>query len=457
MKISRFFQEFGFVVCSLTVIAAWPLYGSIALRNVALFLGALLSLSILAAAIKKQGMAPIINIANLALLLLLSWVFFRYMAFSEFPALERGELKSLWLRSFVAIVLGTGLGYLCTQSKRWMQVVLLSLSIILLSEYFFGFFSQAELNNPFVFDGFFKSKAAVSYFLLFPFLIACSYINYFSHTQKTFHNSKVWLFLSATVIGLVLFAFYFSRSFNGLLLATLFAFLLIGTLLIGALKQGKHRYLKLILTLTLLLSLLGALTFYGKHDYEKHDSKLAYIIDDAYLGSQIDTYPNWHNDSDKPWVPDAPDGHEVNQSTYYRVANMLNGIRFVKERPLGLGYTYLPYGYLMKEKYPLSEANHTHSGWVDFALGQGIPGLLLLWLAMFGTFILGIRSIKDPSIQNLEVSLWGYATVWVIGGIFVAWITNEVSEREYIEQLFFIIALFAAGNTPYKSSIGTRS
>jgi hypothetical protein len=226
---------------------------------------------------------------------------------------------------------------------------------------------------------------------------------------------------------------------------------LLAKLLLEMMINKQRRFLKLLIVTIFMSSIIGFLSFYSKHD-----SKLNNIVSDALLGAQIDIYPNWHNDKNTAWVPVASDGHQVNQSTYYRVANMLNGIRFIKENPIGLGFTWLPYGYLMKEKYPLSLADHTHSGWVDFTLGQGLPGLFLLWTALFGAFALGRQTIKHAPQQNTGTRLWGYVTVWVIGGIFVAWIFNEVSEREYIEQLFFLISLFAAGNLSYKTKTNNK-
>jgi hypothetical protein len=437
-------QLWVFIVAFLALVS-WPLENAIALRNISLIAGSLACLSLIILDI-RVGLKPrLLNCANGALLLVMVWALLRYFFFSDFPTIEKGELTSLWMRSFLALISGTSLGYLCTKSDKWAITTLICMVIIFLSEYYLGFLSIEELEHPF-FDGLFKSKAAVSYFLLFPYLISCGCIHFAlskSTSTKFTFPAALLLGLSITVIGLSLFGFYFSKSLNGLLVATLCIFPLLIKLLTGMLRQKQRRGIKLLIVAILISSILGFLSFYSKYD-----SKLTNIISDAYLGTQIDLYPNWHNDINEPWVPIAPDGHQVNQSTYYRVANMLNGIRFVAEHPLGVGYTWLPYGYLMKQQNPQSQADHTHSGWVDFALGQGVPGLLLLWSAVLGAFVLGIKTIKDTAPQSSPKILWGYVTVWVMGGIFVAWIVNEVSEREYIEQLFFIISLFAAGNTP---------
>jgi hypothetical protein len=438
-------------LCALLALISWPLDGAIALRNISLVAGSLGCLIIISSSIYKRSYLALLNSGNIALLMLLSWTIFHYFAFSNFPVIELGELKSLWLRSFLAVLLGTTVGHICAKSSAWKVSILLSLSFLILAEYYLGFLSKLELSRD-IYDGLYKSKAAVSYFLLFPYFLACAYIHFLLRkSQKMDLRSFIFLMLSVAGIGLCLFGFYFSKSLNGLLVAALCTIPLILTLLSDAVQRGQRKGLKLIMAGLFLACLIGLLALYGKHD-----AKLRNIIGDAYLGTQIDTYPNWQTNVGEPLVPTTIDGHIVAQSTYYRMANLLNGIRFIEEKPLGVGYTYLPYGYLMKQKYPLSQANHTHSGWVDFALGQGVPGLLLLWLAMFCTFALGVRSIKHTSLQNLGGYLWGYATVWVMGGIFIAWIFNEVSEREYIEQLFFIIALFAAGNTPSKSAIAVN-
>ena len=138
----------------------------------------------------------------------------------------------------------------------------------------------------------------------------------------------------------------------------------------------------------------------------------------------------------------------MNHSTYYRVANFINGTRLISEYPLGTGFTYLPYKHYMSRIYPGSTATHTHSGWIDFTLGVGIPGLLLCWLAMASAIWLAIQKHWRDKQIGAPLNLWSYIAVWGLGGITLLWVVLEVSEKEYIEHLMFMIAFLAAANAP---------
>lgn len=437
--------SFGIFICFFASICSLPL-DAIALRNIGLAVGAALSLVAVFTFLRLNAFNGFLNLGNLALFSLLLWVLCRFIFISSEPNRELNEIQSLWLRSFLAGILGTVLGLMSRQSNALRLAILLTLMLSPLIIYYLGFFNSHELAHT-PFDGFYKSKAAVSYFLLFPLLISFASIQYL--LTKTINFKKIvwlsiffWILCIGSALG-SLFGFYYSKSLNGLLVGAIFILMLALVLISGYGELKLSRRMALLLSISLIALSSGSLFLYSKDD-----SKLKNIIQDAYLGTQIDRYSNWQNPVDKPWVPAAQDGHQVNQSTYYRVANFLNGARLIEEHPLGVGFTYLPYGYLMKARYPDSQVTHSHSGWVDFTLGQGIPGVLLAWLAIISTLIIGLRALRSQAGKDSVSKLWGGATVWVMGGIFIAWIVNEVSEREYIEHLFLVITLFAAGNTP---------
>jgi hypothetical protein len=61
--------------------------------------------------------------------------------------------------------------------------------------------------------------------------------------------------------------------------------------------------------------------------------------------------------------------------------------------------------------------------------------------------LIGWRSIKIVArgARNTPIAL---ATIWILGGIWILWWPTEVSEREFNEYLFFVIALLGAANIP---------
>jgi len=110
----------------------------------------------------------------------------------------------------------------------------------------------------------------------------------------------------------------------------------------------------------------------------------------------------------------------------------------------------------------------THSAWIDYTLGVGLPGLFLTWLAILGCLQIYQRSLKtrnslqkiDPDLNksfNLRINnvssyplingqLIDYCGFWLIFGIAFYWLVGEVSEREYIEHYFFLITFTASAS-----------
>jgi hypothetical protein len=122
----------------------------------------------------------------------------------------------------------------------------------------------------------------------------------------------------------------------------------------------------------------------------------------------------------------------------------------------------------MRDAYPNSKALMTHSGWIDFALGVGLPGLFLTWLAILVCLQNCQRSLKtryflqkidqdSKKSFNLKINnsssyplingqLLNCCGFWLILGIAFYWIVGEVSEREYIENYFFLITFIASAS-----------
>lgn len=69
---------------------------------------------------------------------------------------------------------------------------------------------------------------------------------------------------------------------------------------------------------------------------------------------------------------------QIDESFYLRAAWGTVALRGLAEHPLGRGYGSNAFGRLLGEKYGMQGAVSSHSGWLDFALANGIPGLVLL-------------------------------------------------------------------------------
>ena len=105
---------------------------------------------------------------------------------------------------------------------------------------------------------------------------------------------------------------------------------------------------------------------------------------------------------------------------------------------MGYGLLHHSFGSLAAIKYPDfykpvgNTRGATHSGWLDFALGLGIPGLLLVLVPLFAAWY---RSLHQKG-------LWFSYASWTIPIMSFAYLTTEVAESHYVEMLFFMTAFF---------------
>lgn len=84
-------------------------------------------------------------------------------------------------------------------------------------------------------------------------------------------------------------------------------------------------------------------------------------------------------DAASNWQPPAnSDGSVALRATWAKI-----GIEGIAHHPLGLGYGADAFGRYVAERGGEHGAVSSHSGWIDFALANGIPGLLL-FLALLG-------------------------------------------------------------------------
>jgi hypothetical protein len=173
-----------------------------------------------------------------------------------------------------------------------------------------------------------------------------------------------------------------------------------------------------------------------------NQNKLGNLISDIKVASQIDINLAWMKDPKNGEISNIPinqDGKPINESTYERVSWFIKGAQLLRENPLGSGFSHLAFRYYMLKENPNLMLYKTHSGWIDYALGVGIPGLIMTWLAMGLVGWRSLISVRSGSLNSGDV---GLSIPWMMGGIWLLWWVSEVSEREFIEYLFFAIALF---------------
>jgi len=114
------------------------------------------------------------------------------------------------------------------------------------------------------------------------------------------------------------------------------------------------------------------------------------------------------------------------------------GLELLAEHPFGYGLINHSFGAMAikpREGFHQPDSKNrgsTHSGWLDFALGFGILGLLLVWIPLMVSFW---RARK-------RTDFWSRYATWAIPVVGFTYLTTEVCTAHFIELLLFLSAMF---------------
>ena len=397
---------------------------------------------------------------------------FHYQFISTLKEEQWNEIDSTWLRTTFSIILGFCAGLIIRKHPYYFLFFMVG--IIVLPSITTGlYFSQVDLQNKWMLNGFvgvFKGKFSGVYFVLCQVLFgfACLSAVFFSPNRSKLLMLGMstlggLLILSGTINGIVF------QALNLILIAGLgaliFMFLVLSRSIYQFVKR-RMRWLPIMFPGVILSILLAA--FYGFYLYDKHhEQKLINLIGDIQVATQLEKNQTWIRDGRSIPEPVDEKGRVINGSTYERTSWFIRGAQFIAQNPWGNGITHMAFGYYMRDTYPGSKAPMTHSAWIDYTLGVGLPGFFLTWMAI----VLCVRScmiylnhvfsrsernypnikIKNAFFQNKsdELVLFNqkfipFSGIWLILGLAFFWIVGEVSEREYIEHYFFLISFFSS-------------
>ena len=430
------------VCCGVILMLIWPVKHTIALRNILLLTGAIIGLGYIIrerSSLYQKSALPLLFI-----FLFFVWLITHYFLFSHNPQLELEQIKSVWLRVLLACFLGIGTGLFVRQYRHAQLVVwagILSFFIIIYGDYIWVSFSISDWKLPYRFDlGLFGNKITAVFYGLVSLALACGVISY--QLMQATKNKGYILLASMTSIGCTFLAFVITGTKNGVALGLI----LILCVFVSFLRTTK-KSLKSIVIASAIAALIGTMTYFHLKVNPEWDSVFPAVV----AGIHIDKYPNWkdHQDYGLPnnvGLPKNVDGALLGESAYLRTAYVVEGLKLLLKNPLGYGLYNKSFRYLADENLdlpPRSSIIGTHCGWLDFSLGLGIPGLLLTWTAIALAIFYSFK----------QKSLWTYTTRWTLAGVFVVWTFSEIFNNHFIESLFYLVALFSAGNLPVKDEI----
>lgn len=171
----------------------------------------------------------------------------------------------------------------------------------------------------------------------------------------------------------------------------------------------------------------------------KLDPRWKTFQDSARIAWDIDSH-KWWLDSQQYPRPELSPGVVVDDSAYLRVAWLHGALRMIAHYPLGTGYDRNAFRRALERDYgPIENPpGHAHSGLLDFTLGTGIPGGIMLIASLLALGWFGWRRwLQCGSVAGLALTLYvaGYALRALLDGIV---------RDHMLEQAMFMIGLLLA-------------
>lgn len=424
------------------LLGIWAVKDTIALRNILLIGGTLISFVYLyqSFGVKNTNKIGFYWLPIICVGAALSWVFLHYWFFSISPEVQWRELRSIWLRSTLASILGFAIGVALIKHTRYLFLfwfaILLSF-FVLFAQYLPLALQSGSMVVPLDHLDFrrylFIGKINPMY--LGVLLIAGStglLLDAIQSKNTQWIKSVVIFWLICISTAMYAFAFIVNTR-SGILLGSLIVifWFCYGVFLVFH-RKGSALVLELLGTRKFVYLLILALVIVGLFAYQQiqRDSGWLQLIDDIKIGYQIEKYPHWQ-DVEKYGFPKNESGNVVAYNTYERMAWATAGVKSLANHPYGVGILALPLGLAAQELFPGVKPLSTHSGWVDLALAFGIPFILLMWLANASIAYFAVKQNSPFKYTILTLSV-------ILFGLFLV---GELSNGHNLEMLFFFFSV----------------
>lgn len=447
-KLPRHYIEWTLLILSTVLLGIWAAKDTIALRNIFLVVGFLLSIYYLAREYEEGNLEGQLSVWKAMPILLLGlaflWVVIHFLLFSVDPTQQWNELKSTWLRAFLACTFGIGTGLALSRYPN--RLTLLWLGIfgafaVLFYQYVPRALEQQKLLVPDYDHYLFHLK--INTVLMGTILLAGIDGALFDHLRSIGYRLRsinFWIvicWLLATLMALWSFV-YIVDARNGIGLSSILYVFWFGcaiTLLIKS--QLNQPNLKHWLVFLLAIGSLVLVLFFALQQ-AKLNRGWSTLLEDAKIAVQIDRYPHWQNPSQMGY-PLNNAGQTVTGNNYERIAWATAGARAIFQNPQGVGVLAYPFAKhpnapkRMLED-PLKRRLATHSGWVELGLAFGLPMLGFLLLSLVITFGNAVRGSYPAKMTVLGLAIL----------VLFLYTTGEVAIAHGLEILFYLLGLLPA-------------
>jgi hypothetical protein len=432
-----------FLQCFLFAIlfGVWVLPETILIRHLCLFIGAAISLYTifrnLSLFLSKHAL-PIWMIGALFI-----WVIFHltFLA-SDFDA-QWLEFGTIWKRSAIGFIFACGLGFALNgqlqsapdkarTSKKILFIGFALPTLIYWIKFGAGILvvhyglhiPELMLLQPEA-TKYFVHKSAYVFFCLplYAISLGCLYELYLKGNLLSRYAMMYLICIAAVLLNFII-----EKDRNGEIYALFLALCFCGLILKDQIKSFSYRKI-------LLGCLISAIPVIGALYQFRNNAQWNSIVSDARIAVQIDHYNNWQDQATlKP--PKDEDGRQISGTNYERIAWGTAALRLIKQNPLGFGLVERSFGRLGKKVWPDAKLHQSHSGWLDFTLGLGLPGVFLL---LGAGALAWYQSLSSSSLAQI---IGG----WVLASLLLIMFTTELSQKVYIDGLIFMIGLTSSIN-----------
>jgi hypothetical protein len=382
-----------------------------------------------------------------------------YFLFAQNPQLQFSELKSTWLRSFLAVILGSATGVALNRNSRfmpWLWLGLLLSFVVLIYQYIPKAIAKQSI---FAVDWFgdYIYWAKFSGVLAGTILIAgllgllidsiwqskrkANSIQLKSDTNEKEIKAKLINRIAIPIyvfVGICLAAYAFVFIFDAkagvgmtfILIAFWLGISLLFILKNAASEQDKQRRRAFLTKSLIVFFLVVASLFWFTAKHIKNNPGWGSLFEDMAISAQIDTHHHWKGTGVA--LPLRKDGTPVAGNTYERVAFATLGARLIALNPLGNG-SLRSFREDVKKIEP-NYRNHpyTHSAWIDLGLSFGLPGLLFLPIAL--------ATLSLCAVMNSQIRFRATIITMAIA-ILILYLVGEYAFQHGVEILFYLSSL----------------
>jgi hypothetical protein len=429
--------EFSLIALSCILLGIWAAANTIALRNILLVFGALISI-VYFYQLHRQGQLkqyfgwrnsiPLFCIIGLFL-----WVLAHCFLFPTDYLAQVNELQSTWLRSALAAAIGVSAGIAIARNPSkiyWLWIGMIFCFIYLLGQYLNDVWYMHKLFTEHYMQYIFLGK--VNGVLMGSILVSGILGTSLSPVYQESKHKIVLAIIGIFSIALVLFSYlYILEARNGFLIAVF----LVGVWIFFELKkiaqeskQNNARSYKSVLAIILLI----IIAVFALVKHIERTPQWLNLIEDIAISSQVDQYSTWQHAEDMG-PPQAPSGRYISANTYLRAAWFTVGLKLIPNNLLGHGLLHESFQRALdKSRYLGAEVKSTHSAVLDFYFSFGLVGLFLLMAVFFSTIKAGR---KDSPLRMIIIFN-------IMAIISIGLVTENTRQHSY-EIIFFIVSLAA--------------